>query len=63
MEPHLSEDEKPRNQQEARALKLWQSYLSGDKSQLDTGTRTVRQIFKHCPPHRAAWCAMHPFRV
>lgn len=28
---------------------LWHSYLTGDRSQLNTKTRVVRQIFKHLP--------------
>jgi len=35
--------------QTERAHILWRSYLTGDRSQLDTKTRVVRQVFRHLP--------------
>jgi adenylate cyclase len=41
---------------------LWHSYLTGDRSQLDTQVKVVRQIFKHLPAEPRCRVCNAPFR-
>jgi adenylate cyclase len=41
---------------------LWHSYLTGDRSQLNTKTRVVRQIFKHLPSEPRCRVCNAPFQ-
>src|SRR5690242_14740005 len=57
MDPQLKDSEKHGDRQEQRALMLWHSYLTGDRSQLDSMTKTVRSVFKRLPsPPRCMVC-------
>ena len=57
MDQKSNENEGQVSGPEARALILWHSYLTGDTSQLDGMTRTVRQVFKRLPsPPRCQVC-------
>ena len=49
MSPQSMGNEPPGDGQRDRALILWHSYLTGDLSQLDSLTKTVRRVFRHLP--------------
>lgn len=53
-------DQQPDGQQ-ARALILWHSYLTGDISQLDSMTRIVRRLFKKLPSDPRCLVCNAPF--
>jgi adenylate cyclase len=61
MNPQMTSNQ-DRGEQTARALILWQSYLSGDVSQLDKMTLMVRQVFRRLPSAPRCRVCNAPFR-
>ena len=56
------ESESPPEKSAQRALTLWHSYLTGDRSDLDTMTMTVRRIFKQLPGETRCLVCNAPFQ-
>lgn len=53
---------KPSDAQTERASVLWQSYLTGDHSRLDTRVKVVRRVFRHLPSAPRCSVCNAPFR-
>jgi adenylate cyclase len=62
MDSNSTENEKLRGKQEQRALILWHSYLTGDRSELDSLTMKVRQVFKRLPTAPRCLVCNAPFQ-
>jgi adenylate cyclase len=62
MTPEPNAKQKTRSSQEARALILWHSYLTGDHTHLDGMTRMVRRVFRHLPSDPRCRVCNAPFK-
>ena len=61
--PDGTENERTQSDGQARrALTLWEAYLTGDQSNLDSMVKTVRRVFKHLPATTRCRVCNAPFQ-